>query len=129
MCFFQDKRTVTYYLLVTDKSENIEIPVLSWSRPRTSPKPRAGTSNSEQGLLLHQLRRRLSVSIIRAQSSCLLSKIGHFIQAPKKQQSAESLLNKEKSSSVRIKELISKPTSAEEESTKLAFSGSKPHLN
>ena len=35
-------------------------------------------SNSEQGLLLHQLRRRLSVTIIRAQSSCLLSRIGHF---------------------------------------------------
>ena len=35
-------------------------------------------SNSERGLLLHQLRRRLSVSIIRAQSSCLLSRVGHF---------------------------------------------------
>ena len=35
-------------------------------------------SNSEQGLLLHQLRRRLSVTIIRAQSSCLLSRLGHF---------------------------------------------------
>ena len=35
-------------------------------------------SNSEQGLLLHQLRRRLSVTIIRAQSACLLSRIGHF---------------------------------------------------
>ena len=35
-------------------------------------------TNSEQGLLLHQLRRRLSVTIIRAQSSCLLSRLGHF---------------------------------------------------
>ena len=35
-------------------------------------------SNSERGLLLHQMRRRLSVSIIRAQSSCLLSRLGHF---------------------------------------------------
>ena len=29
--------------------------------------------NSEKGLLLHQLSRRLSATIIRAQSSCLLS--------------------------------------------------------
>ena len=35
-------------------------------------------SNSEQGLLLHQMRRRLSVAIIKAQSSCLLSRLGHF---------------------------------------------------
>ena len=35
-------------------------------------------SNSEQGLLLHQLRRRLSVTIIRAQSLCSLSRLGHF---------------------------------------------------
>ena len=35
-------------------------------------------SNSERGLLLHQLRRRLSITIIRAQSSCLLSRLGHF---------------------------------------------------
>ena len=35
-------------------------------------------SNSECGLLLHQMRRRLSVAIIRAQSNCLLSKLGHF---------------------------------------------------
>ena len=35
-------------------------------------------SASERGLLLHQMRRRLSVSIIRAQSSCLLSRLGHY---------------------------------------------------
>ena len=35
-------------------------------------------SESECGLLLHQMRRRLSVAIIRAQSSCLLSRLGHF---------------------------------------------------
>ena len=35
-------------------------------------------SESERGLLLHQMRRRLSVTIIRAQSSCLLSRLGHF---------------------------------------------------
>ena len=35
-------------------------------------------SDSERGLLLHQMRRRLSVTIIRAQSSCLLSRLGHF---------------------------------------------------
>ena len=35
-------------------------------------------SNSERGLLLHQMRRRLSVAIIKAQSSCLLSRLGHF---------------------------------------------------
>ena len=35
-------------------------------------------SNLKCGLLLHQLCRRLSVSIIRAQSSCLLSRLGHF---------------------------------------------------
>ena len=35
-------------------------------------------SNSERGLLLHQMRRRLSVAIIKAQSSCLLSRLGHY---------------------------------------------------
>ena len=35
-------------------------------------------SASERGLLLHQMRRRLSVTIIRAQSSCLLSRLGHY---------------------------------------------------
>ena len=35
-------------------------------------------SNSEQGILLHQMRHRLSVAIIKAQSSCLLSRLGHF---------------------------------------------------
>ena len=35
-------------------------------------------SASERGLLLHQMRRRLSVTIIKAQSSCLLSRLGHF---------------------------------------------------
>ena len=35
-------------------------------------------SESERGLLLHQLRRRISVSIISAQSSCLLSRLGHM---------------------------------------------------
>ena len=35
-------------------------------------------SASERGLILHQMRRRLSVTIIRAQSSCLLSRLGHF---------------------------------------------------
>ena len=35
-------------------------------------------SDSERGLLLHQLHRRLSVSIITAQSSCLLSRLGHM---------------------------------------------------
>ena len=37
-----------------------------------------GVSESERGLILHQLRRRLSVSIITAQSSCLLSRLHHF---------------------------------------------------
>ena len=35
-------------------------------------------SNSEQGVLLNQLRRRLSITIIRAQSSCLLSRLSHY---------------------------------------------------
>ena len=35
-------------------------------------------SVSERGLLLHQLRRRLSVSIVKAQSSCLLSRLHHM---------------------------------------------------
>ena len=35
-------------------------------------------SASERGLILHQMRRCLSVTIIRAQSSCLLSRLGHF---------------------------------------------------
>jgi len=35
-------------------------------------------SESERGLLLHQLRRRLSVSIITAQSCCLLSRLHHM---------------------------------------------------
>ena len=35
-------------------------------------------SAAATGLLLHQLRRRLSISIINAQSSCLLSRLGHM---------------------------------------------------
>ena len=35
-------------------------------------------SESKHGPFLHQMRRRLSVAIIRAQSSCLLSRLGHF---------------------------------------------------
>ena len=35
-------------------------------------------SDSERGLLLHQMRRRLSISIIRSQSSCLLSRLGRI---------------------------------------------------
>ena len=35
-------------------------------------------SVSEQGHLLHDLRRRLSVSIITAQSRCLLSRLNHM---------------------------------------------------
>ena len=34
-------------------------------------------SDSERGLLLHQIRRRLSVSIVTSQSSCLLSRLHH----------------------------------------------------
>ena len=34
--------------------------------------------NLEHGLLLHQMRCHLSISIIRAQSYCLLSRLGHF---------------------------------------------------
>ena len=40
-------------------------------------------SPSEQGLLLHHLRRRISVSIIRAQSRCLLSRLQHMAPAAK----------------------------------------------
>jgi hypothetical protein len=35
-------------------------------------------SDSERGQILHQLRRRLSVSIIISQSSCLLSRLNHM---------------------------------------------------
>ena len=35
-------------------------------------------SEAERGLLLHQLRRGVSVSIITVQSSCLLSRLGHM---------------------------------------------------
>ena len=35
-------------------------------------------SESERDLLLQKMRRRLSVTIIRAQSACLLSRLGHF---------------------------------------------------
>ena len=35
-------------------------------------------SANERGLLLQQLRRRLSVCAIRAQSACLLSRLGHY---------------------------------------------------
>ena len=40
-------------------------------------------SASEQGLLLHHLRRRLSVSIITAQSRCLLTRLNHMAPAAK----------------------------------------------
>ena len=40
-------------------------------------------SESEWGLLLHQLRRRLSVSIIIAQSSCLLTHLHHMAPGAK----------------------------------------------
>jgi hypothetical protein len=40
-------------------------------------------SESERGLLLHQLRRRLSVTIITAQSSCLLSRLHHMAPGAK----------------------------------------------
>ena len=40
-------------------------------------------SDSECGLILHQLRRRLSVSIISNQSSCLLSRLGHMVPGAK----------------------------------------------
>ena len=40
-------------------------------------------SPSEEGLLLHHLRRRISVSIIRAQSRCLLSRLQHMAPAAK----------------------------------------------
>ena len=35
-------------------------------------------SDAERGLLLHQLRRRLSVSIIKNQSACLLQRLNHM---------------------------------------------------
>ena len=35
-------------------------------------------SVSERGIFLQQMRRRLSVAIITAQSSCLLSRLGHM---------------------------------------------------
>ena len=37
-----------------------------------------GVSESEKGLILHQLRRRLSVCIISAQSSCMLNRLHHM---------------------------------------------------
>ena len=40
-------------------------------------------SDSEQGLILHHLRRRLSVSIITAQSRCLLTRLNHMAPAAK----------------------------------------------
>ena len=40
-------------------------------------------SVSEQGLLLHHLRRRLSVSIITAQSRCLLTRLNHMAPSAK----------------------------------------------
>ena len=35
-------------------------------------------SDSERGILLHQLRRRISVAIIIGQSSCLLTRLRHI---------------------------------------------------
>ena len=40
-------------------------------------------SDSESGLILHHLRRRLSVSIITAQSRCLLTRLNHMAPAAK----------------------------------------------
>ena len=40
-------------------------------------------SDSEQGLILHHLRRRLSVSIITAQSRCLLTRLHHMAPGAK----------------------------------------------
>ena len=40
-------------------------------------------SDSERGLILHHLRRRLSVSIITAQSRCLLTRLNHMAPAAK----------------------------------------------
>lgn len=40
-------------------------------------------SDSEQGLILHHLRRRISVSIITAQSRCLLTRLNHMAPAAK----------------------------------------------
>ena len=40
-------------------------------------------SDNERGLILNQLRRRLSVSIIKAQSSCLLSRLNHMTPGAK----------------------------------------------
>ena len=40
-------------------------------------------SVSEQGLLLHHIRRRISVSIILAQSRCLLTRLNHMAPAAK----------------------------------------------
>ena len=48
-------------------------------------------SNLKCGLLLHQLCRRLSVSIIRAQSSCLLSRLGHFQPGAKEEANRRAL--------------------------------------
>ena len=40
-------------------------------------------SDSERGLILHHLRRRLSVGIIRAQSVCMLARLGHMLPGAK----------------------------------------------
>ena len=40
-------------------------------------------SVSEQGLLLHHIRRRMSVSIVLAQSRCLLTRLNHMAPAAK----------------------------------------------
>jgi hypothetical protein len=40
-------------------------------------------SDNERGLILNQLRRRLSVSIIKEQSSCLLSRLNHMTPGAK----------------------------------------------
>ena len=40
-------------------------------------------SDTEKGLILHHLRRRLSVSIITAQSRCLLTRLNHMAPSAK----------------------------------------------
>ena len=35
-------------------------------------------SDQEEGILLNQLRRRLSIAIVTSQSNCILSRLGHY---------------------------------------------------
>ena len=53
-------------------------------------------SEQEEGILLNQLRRRFSISIVTSQSKCLLSRLGHYSPGAKEAAQRRELVSRDR---------------------------------